>query len=428
MSNRSTGNIIRRVARAPVSWIAVMFALSTGTAALAAELDAGLKALRIKDFASAARVFEDLSTNGSDEATYLLAGLYRRGLGVPQDIHRSAELYERLAGTGHEKSIALIERTAADRHSMLAAADDPEAALLWAAQIGDVEATSTLLNRGVSPDIRGEFDRTPLMEAAEAGHTALVPTLVGAGANPDLVDRAGDTAIILAAMHDRAEVVSALLEHGADASLAGSHGNTPLIIAARRGNAVISETLVDAGVPVNAHDDAGRTAMALALVRNHRGIGRLIAAEGGVAEGFETRRRSSAGGLQLNVSGSNGRPLWFIAAERGDAAAISSLLSSGVDIDRRDERGETALMIAADRGWIAVAERLLDRGADVDAVDHRGEAAAHKAAAAGNADMLKRLLDRTNGRVAPNADGENVLMLALASGSAETAAVLKNYE
>ncbi|MGE0041333.1 MAG: ankyrin repeat domain-containing protein [Vicinamibacterales bacterium] len=73
------------------------------------------------------------------------------------------------------------------------------------------------------------------------------------------------------------------------------------------------------------------------------------------------------------------------AADRGDLAAVRTLLSEGADVRAFDESGQTALHWAARGGGptgphrehpasgqrLAVIAALLDAGADIDAVDRR---------------------------------------------------------
>ena len=60
------------------------------------------------------------------------------------------------------------------------------------------------------------------------------------------------------------------------------------------------------------------------------------------------------------------RPEWKAAARAGDVEAIERLLSSGYDIDARDDHGQTALMVAALDGRTAVVQCLVGRGADLN--------------------------------------------------------------
>ena len=82
------------------------------------------------------------------------------------------------------------------------------------------------------------------------------------------------------------------------------------------------------------------------------------------------------------------------AIRAGDLPAVSELLRSGADPDRRDPEGLTPLMIAAGLGQSYTVSLLLAAGADARALDPRmGATALHKAAQSGNADVIGFLLD-----------------------------------
>ena len=57
------------------------------------------------------------------------------------------------------------------------------------------------------------------------------------------------------------------------------------------------------------------------------------------------------------------------AARKGDAAAVQSLLSKGVDVNSQNSYGATALTYAADKGHLEVVKLLLEHKADVNAKD-----------------------------------------------------------
>lgn len=60
------------------------------------------------------------------------------------------------------------------------------------------------------------------------------------------------------------------------------------------------------------------------------------------------------------------RPEWQRAAERGDAAALQSLLETGEEVDSLDRYGQTALMLAARNGHLEAVRILVGAGADLD--------------------------------------------------------------
>jgi ankyrin repeat protein len=59
----------------------------------------------------------------------------------------------------------------------------------------------------------------------------------------------------------------------------------------------------------------------------------------------------------------------YEAVRKGDAAAVTSLLDRGADVNAKFRYGATALFKAAERGNVEVAKVLIDRGADVKVKD-----------------------------------------------------------
>ena len=83
------------------------------------------------------------------------------------------------------------------------------------------------------------------------------------------------------------------------------------------------------------------------------------------------------------------------AAEKGDGAYLSQLLSSGTHPDEVDESqaiGVTALHIVARHGHDALMRQLLAAGADPNSLDKVGWTALHEAAGEGHRSAVKMLL------------------------------------
>lgn len=88
-------------------------------------------------------------------------------------------------------------------------------------------------------------------------------------------------------------------------------------------------------------------------------------------------------------------PKGFIqSAEKGDRNVVELFLSSGIDIDTRDERGWTPLMVSAFNGKEEVALLLIRSGADIHAKDTAGYGPLHWAAFNGYSNVVKLLLDK----------------------------------
>ena len=82
----------------------------------------------------------------------------------------------------------------------------------------------------------------------------------------------------------------------------------------------------------------------------------------------------------------------FMAAERGDANALSSILDDGFDIESRNNRGQTLLACAARARQSQIVRMLLERGANVHAKDSTGKTPLHEASSSHSLDSAKLLV------------------------------------
>jgi uncharacterized protein len=80
------------------------------------------------------------------------------------------------------------------------------------------------------------------------------------------------------------------------------------------------------------------------------------------------------------------------SAEAGDRATVGLFLSSGADVNTRDERGWTPLMISSFNGNEEIAQLLIQSGASVSIKDTAGYGPMHWAAFNGYANVVKLLI------------------------------------
>lgn len=395
--------------------------LAAGVSAQAELPAAALDAVRVKNFEIAAHTLNEYAERGDLDASYHLAGLYRRGLGVNKDDRKADELYRQLRNAGHQRALAAKGERDIEYWWLATIETDPAAALHWSAQRGLVSVVVELLSAGAPVDAELAFGRTALIEAAESNQAEIITLLIEAGADTSHVDAWGDSALVLAVRRGNEAATVSLLAAGANPNLAGSGKNTPLIIAAQKNLDAVARALTDSGALLDATNEAGQSALGIAEVRGHKQLAAMLRQRGAISKGFEARRRSSLDGLQLNTGNSNDRSIWFIAAERGLADALSTLLSSGANPNQRDSSGATALMVAAERGELEAVQVLLTNGANATLKNAADATALQLAVNSGKAAIVRALLDRTP--VDADAGGK-LLRLAVTSGSDETLTAL----
>jgi ankyrin repeat protein/uncharacterized protein DUF3471 len=116
----------------------------------------------------------------------------------------------------------------------------------------------------------------------------------------------------------------------------------------------------------------------------------------------------------------------FEAVRKGDAAAVTTLLDKGADVNAKFRYGQTALFKAAEKGYADVAKILLDRGVDVKVKDSFYGATAMTWAMSNNHPDIVRLIFEKD---ASNVDevlltgarqgNEELVKVALAPGTAK---------
>lgn len=145
---------------------------------------------------------------------------------------------------------------------------DPNAPLIKAAQVGDLESIRRLVADGADVNARSGDQWTPMMIAAQDGDALMVKALFDSGAMTDASSNRGHTALMLAVIEGHVEVVRVLLEHGAQVNARSAIGWTALRFAISMNETEIIRLLLEAGAEVNISDDEGRTALMQAAEEN----------------------------------------------------------------------------------------------------------------------------------------------------------------
>ena len=105
-----------------------------------------------------------------------------------------------------------------------------------------------------------------------------------------------------------------------------------------------------------------------------------------------------------------------VAARRGGAMAIATLLECGADIVAGEGVQGTALHDAARGGHIAAIRILLEGGADIEAQNNSGETALHTAAGHRETNAIRTLLEGGADIEARDNSGETALHVAVLYG------------
>lgn len=135
---------------------------------------------------------------------------------------------------------------------------DSDAALLAAAQAGDIAKAKAALTAGANVNAANPYDVTPLIEAAGQGHLEMARFLVERGANIDYTGMSEGSPLMLAAFMGQVEFIRLFVSAGAIVNLAmPAGGETALHMAAVAGKSAAASALLEAGADPNVHVKSG---------------------------------------------------------------------------------------------------------------------------------------------------------------------------
>ncbi|CAL5354994.1 unnamed protein product [Camellia sinensis] len=101
------------------------------------------------------------------------------------------------------------------------------------------------------------------------------------------------------------------------------------------------------------------------------------------------------------------------ASSSGNVEIVEILLSSGADVNLKNNGGRTALHYAASKGWLKIAEILLSHGANINLKDKVGCTPLHRAASTGNSELCELLIEEGAEVDAIDKAGQTPLMSAV---------------
>jgi ankyrin repeat protein len=309
-----------------------------------------------------------------------------------------------------------------------------------AAQAGDQQAVTVLLQYGANVEAKNARGETPIEVAAYQGYASVMRTLLAKGArirDPRmllrraawsgyvevaqlLVERGtevnvGDetkqggersTPLHAAVVANRPDMVEFLLARGADATATDSTGRTPLHFAAESLYTQIGKMLLAKGAKVNAVSKTGDTPLHGAAK-----FGRTKMAETLLGHGADVNAKGFDGRTPLDVAAighskpetvdelrkSGGKPsarweLWDVIA-LGETKEIDRIVASRPSSATEILNGETALHYATRLGSKDAAERLLAHKIDVNTRGYVKQTPLHVAAQTGSEELVRFLLD-----------------------------------
>ncbi|NQZ95375.1 MAG: ankyrin repeat domain-containing protein [Myxococcales bacterium] len=379
-------------------------------------------ALRQRDFARAAQIWQKLVQAGDKKAAFRLAGLYRSGRGVARNPEQARLLLELATKAGYDSGRA---------HAALRRPEPNErrspASLRSAIEQGDIRAVRAVLDAGTVPNAPVSGARCNAAEAIVRGHADILELLVARGAELETCGGSGLSLLHEAIRVENVEAVEALLRLGARVDARAPGNATPLHAAIRVGHGGIAKRLIQAGHSLSARDDAGRNPLDLAIVARKPQIAKHLRTAGARrTKPADPDKRAASGWLEdaaaeLSTRAYRGWPPLSVAAWRGHDAVVTRVLAGGADPNELDPEGAAALARAASSGHFDIVRALLIAGAD----PNHGTPAPLVAAAASNDDRLLRTLLDAGARIdTVDPSRRSAVHLATAAGRRATVETL----
>ncbi len=175
--------------------------------------------------------------------------------------------------------------SALDEALATSAIQDPDAALLRAATVGDADRVARALRAGADIETRDAQQRTPLLLAATHDRVDVARLLVAMDADPDALDHQHDTPWLVTGVTGSTSMLEALLPAKPDLDIRNRYGGTSLIPASERGHVDYVRRVLQTGIDVDHVNKLGWTALLEAVILgnggpDHQQIVRLLLAAG----------------------------------------------------------------------------------------------------------------------------------------------------
>jgi ankyrin repeat protein len=226
-------------------------------------------------------------------------------------------------------------------------------------------------------DLIDKDGRTALHIAAEKGNASLVELLLGCSATPDIQDNMEQTPLHLAAQSGHLHVAMQLVDK-TELELEDKNGLTPLLVAIKNGHADVVSMLIKAGSNLESQGGGGRTPLMWAAAGGHTDVVILLMDKG----------------ADVKTVDSDGQTPLLAAAENGHTAVVEVLLEQESDFEFKVSGGRTPLFWAAEKGHEEIVRLLRDLGADTETRDANDQTPLIVAARYGHEAVVRLLLQQ----------------------------------
>lgn len=264
---------------------------------------------------------------------------------------------------------AILYNDARDVRNLLEEGESPNErddhgrpALIWAADMQNIDSVRVLLEYGADIDAVDQTNKTALMEAVDKRAYDIVSLLLDAGADPNIQFEDVHPALIRAVKHNDEVNVRELLGFELDEDLdhtkridvdvdiltLDEDNVSALMIAKTEG---IAQLLVNAGATVDLTGTGGATALLKQIEADNINISII-----------ELLLLSEA---DPNMTDMDGRSPIYTAAASNSINVIPILVESGGDVNLADNDYKTPVMIASQAGYNVIVGQLIDADAEL---------------------------------------------------------------
>lgn len=441
-----------------VSILASALLACASAPALADDLNAAQKAVRMQQYGQAFTLFQQAADSGNPEAQYQLANMYLQGRGTAKNVSKAKQWFELAAKQAHPGAqfglaqILLDDDPKRARSLLAASAEqgyrsakiqlermDPEATAnkeapfeaQWfgAARKNDVRLLEALLAEHKALDIADDAGRTGLFYAIEANSGDAVQWFIKKGSDVNHRDKFGTTPAQTAVERKNMDLLQTLIKAGANKNQVLSNGDNLLHYALRRKHYEQAKFLINQGVNVNLHNKSGWTPLDLAEYQDADAIAALLIKRGATkGTGWRSDRTAQDLGAVINQLDQGALPPIAGAIVNNNQALIERLLAGNPDLVNTPLKdGTTPLILAVKHSKPEIISTLLKHDAQVNQVAYRGVNAVQVAAQRGDQKVLQILLDAGGFPVNSDEQGRDAMMSAIELGHTDVAALLLKH-
>jgi ankyrin repeat protein len=346
-----------------------------------------------RNYGKAAAVLLEAAKQGDSEAQFRLAGLYRMGLGVPQNDQQAVHWASQSASAGNADAAEMLARwsTTGGKTQM---------------ETAGAPAVAPETPR-ISGTARNSLDQPWILAAAARGQNAILQSMLAGGGAANAADSGGTTSLMAAVASGSAAAVLSLLQAGADPNAADALGRTALMLAAARQPSIIP-ALLEAKANTDLRDKNGDDALNYAAGSCQPGAAATLAA---AASGMRSKPPAQTAGARAILS-CNG-------------TAVLAVITNLASVHDADASGRTALWYAAATGKQDAADILLAAGANPNAADENGLTPLHMAAAFARPALLKAMLAKGGDSSVRSSAGDTALHFAATAQCSACVSALK---